>query len=88
MTSDLDSDPLPGADTRPRRWRLRVAVLKAAVVIAAFGVGFMRFMAYLEINEEQPRTKADGIVVLTGGSSRISDAMEQWRDGYFTLVAG
>ncbi len=82
MEPALDSDPLPGADRRPRRWRLRIAVLLVAAALVAFGAGFLRFMADLEINEEQPRVRADGIVVLTGGSSRITDAMELLAGGY------
>jgi uncharacterized SAM-binding protein YcdF (DUF218 family) len=36
----------------------------------------------LRITETKPPRNADGIVVLTGGSSRVSDAMELLADGY------
>jgi uncharacterized SAM-binding protein YcdF (DUF218 family) len=66
----------------PRGW-LRaavVAVLAIVFVIAAFG--FVGFLSQLCGAETKPTRTADGIVVLTGGSSRVSDAMELLADGY------
>src|SRR5215510_13969503 len=63
--------------------RLRAALVGAfaiAFVAAAFGfVGFLTQLRGTEIKPEQP---ADGIVVLTGGSSRVSDAVELLAAGY------
>ena len=39
-------------------------------------------MSQLRESETRPASNADGIVVLTGGSSRVSDAMELLADGY------
>jgi len=66
----------------PRSW-LRaaiVAVLAIAPLVAA--IGFVGFLAQLRGSETRPTGTADGIVVLTGGSSRVSDAMELLADGY------
>jgi uncharacterized SAM-binding protein YcdF (DUF218 family) len=65
------------------RGRLRatlVAVLAVGFVGAA--VGFVAFLAQLRGTEVRPDRKADGIVVLTGGSSRLSDGMELLAAGY------
>ncbi|WP_244434765.1 YdcF family protein [Afipia sp. P52-10] len=55
-------------------------VMAVAVVVVAGG--FFWFLAQLESDEAQPKSKADGIVVLTGGSSRVSDAVELLANGY------
>ena len=43
---------------------------------------FVGFLSQLRGNEIKPERQADGIVVLTGGSSRVSDAMELLAAGY------
>jgi uncharacterized SAM-binding protein YcdF (DUF218 family) len=81
------SDHIPAKPTEkpteaPAGW-LRgavVAVLAAAFVGAA--VGFVGFLSQLRGAESEPPRTADGIVVLTGGSSRVSDAMELLAGGY------
>jgi uncharacterized SAM-binding protein YcdF (DUF218 family) len=57
-----------------------VAALATVFVVAA--VGFVGFISQLRGAETRPSRTADGIVVLTGGSSRVSDAMELLADGY------
>jgi uncharacterized SAM-binding protein YcdF (DUF218 family) len=57
-----------------------VTGLAIAVVVAA--AGFVGFLSQLRETEAKPARTADGIVVLTGGSSRVSDAMELLADGY------
>jgi uncharacterized SAM-binding protein YcdF (DUF218 family) len=57
-----------------------MVVLLAAVFAAAFG--FVVFLSKLQVEERAPERQADGIVVLTGGSSRVSDAMELLAAGY------
>ncbi len=57
-----------------------VAVLAIAFVAAT--IGFVVFLSRLSDAEAKPSRSADGIVVLTGGSSRVSDAMELLADGY------
>src|SRR3954453_12376505 len=59
----------------PRGW-LRAAVMSTiALAFVGVAVGFIAFLSQLRGAEIAPDRKADGIVVLTGGSSRGSDAM-------------
>jgi uncharacterized SAM-binding protein YcdF (DUF218 family) len=44
--------------------------------------GFVAFLSQLRIAELKPDRNADGIVVLTGGSSRVSDAIELLAGGF------
>jgi len=76
-------DRAPGAaGRRPRGW-LRAAIVGAlALVFVGAAVGFIAFLSQLRGSEVKPARKADGIVVLTGGSSRVSDAMELLAAGY------
>src|ERR1700709_1251159 len=68
--------------TAPRGW-LRAAVVAAlALGVVGAAVGFIAFLAQLRGVEAAPGRRADGIVVLTGGSSRVSDAMELLAGGY------
>jgi uncharacterized SAM-binding protein YcdF (DUF218 family) len=62
---------------------LRSAIMAAlAVLFVAAAVGFVGFLSQLRGAEIKPSQTADGIVVLTGGSSRVSDAMELLAGGY------
>jgi len=66
----------------PRGW-LRAAIVAAlAVVFIGLAIGFVAFLSQLRGAEVKPASPADGIVVLTGGSSRVSDAMELLAGGY------
>jgi uncharacterized SAM-binding protein YcdF (DUF218 family) len=58
-----------------RRW---IGLMKAAMllVVALFGVGFFIFANGIPRHEVKLERSADGIVVLTGGASRIIDAVE------------
>lgn len=69
---------------RPRRrWRLHLAVLVLIfLALAGVGLGFLGFLTHLDSAEIRPSRNADGIVVLTGGSSRVADAMELLAVGY------
>ena len=53
-----------------------------ALGLVGLGLGFVGFLAQLRGAEVQPGRNADGIVVLTGGSSRVSDAIELLASGY------
>lgn len=76
-------DTSPKAPTGARRGWLRASLVAAlAVVFVAAAVGFVGFISQLRGAETRPDRKADGIVVLTGGSSRVSDAMELLASGY------
>src|SRR6204780_85219 len=70
--------PIPA----PRRWLRAVIVAVLAVVFVGAAIGFVGFLSQLRGAEIKPAYSADGIVVLTGGSSRVSDAMELLAGGY------
>ena len=76
-------DSSPNAHAVAPRGRLRAAVVAgSAVVFIAAALGFIGFLSQLRGAEAEPASHADGIVVLTGGSSRVSDAMELLAGGY------
>jgi uncharacterized SAM-binding protein YcdF (DUF218 family) len=66
----------------PRRWLRAALVSTLAVVFVGAAIGFVGFLSQLRGAEIKPDRNADGIVVLTGGSSRVSDAMELLASGY------
>ena len=77
------SDDRPQAAAAPaRRGPLRLASAALAAFVALIVAGFAGFLFNLRATEVRPERKADGIVVLTGGSSRVSDAMELLAAGY------
>jgi uncharacterized SAM-binding protein YcdF (DUF218 family) len=73
---------LPEASSRPRGSLRATIVAPLVVVLVGAVVGFVGFISQLRSAEVKPAGKADGIVVLTGGSSRVSDAMELLAAGY------
>jgi uncharacterized SAM-binding protein YcdF (DUF218 family) len=76
-------DRSPDAAARRPRGAVRGAIVLAlALGFVGAGVGFVGFLSQLRGSEEKPARSADGIVVLTGGSSRVSDAMELLAGGY------
>jgi uncharacterized SAM-binding protein YcdF (DUF218 family) len=66
----------------PRGWLRATVVSTIAFVFVGAAAGFVAFLSQLRGAEIAPDRKADGIVVLTGGSSRVSDAMELLAAGY------
>jgi uncharacterized SAM-binding protein YcdF (DUF218 family) len=66
----------------PRGWWRATIVAAFAILFVGAGIGFVAFLSQLRATETVPSGKADGIVVLTGGSSRVSDAMELLAGGY------
>jgi uncharacterized SAM-binding protein YcdF (DUF218 family) len=76
-------DHSPNAPLRaPRGWLHATIVTVLAIVLIAAAGGFVGFLSQLRGSETKPDRRADGIVVLTGGSSRVSDAMELLAAGY------
>jgi len=70
-------DHSPNAPAHAPRGLLRATVTgMLAVVLVIAAIGFVGFLSQLHGAETKPARHADGIVVLTGGSSRVSDAME------------
>src|SRR6201747_3194251 len=78
----LVTDENPQDAPPPRGWLRATVVAVFAIVFVGAGVGFVGFLSQLRAIEVSPSSKADGIVVLTGGSSRVSDAMELLAGGY------
>jgi uncharacterized SAM-binding protein YcdF (DUF218 family) len=75
--------PVAAVAAPRRRGRLRAVIVGLfAVVFVAAATGFVGFLSQLRTAELKPGRNADGIVVLTGGSSRVSDAMELLAGGY------
>ena len=66
----------------PRKSGGRIIVGALAVAFVAAGTGFFGFISQLRGTETKPSRNADGIVVLTGGASRVSDAVELLAGGY------
>src|SRR4029078_5771398 len=76
-------DSTPRTPATGRRGWLRAAIVGAmAILFVSAAVGFVVFLSQLRGVEIKPARSADGIVVLTGGSSRVSDAMELLAAGY------
>src|SRR5580698_7271632 len=76
-------EPSPQAPAAaPRSWLRAVVVAMLAIVFVTAAVGFVGFLSQLHGIESKPARRAEGIVVLTGGSSRVSDALELLADGY------
>ena len=76
-------DSWPNAPAaRPRGWLRATIVAALAIAFVGAGVGFIAFLSQLRGAEIKPDRNADGIVVLTGGSSRVSDAMALLAGGY------
>lgn len=79
LRHDRESDDF----VKPPRRRLgRTAARGVLIVVAVFGAGFVWFLSQIKSEEERPTVRADGIVVLTGGSSRVADAIQLLADGY------
>jgi len=66
----------PGFIGRVARRLWRLIVLATFAVAVAFVAGFLWFVASVPTEEVSIDLPADGIVVLTGGASRIADAIE------------
>ena len=81
MTTQSD-DSSPNARSHASRQPLRAAMIGLLGIVLVGALGFVVFLSKLRYVESAPERKADGIVVLTGGSSRVSDAMELLAAGY------
>jgi uncharacterized SAM-binding protein YcdF (DUF218 family) len=81
MSSQPDDTSLMPRAARPS-WLRAAIVAPLALIFVAAAFGFVGFLSQLRGVEVSPPRNADGIVVLTGGSSRVSDAMELLAAGY------
>lgn len=75
-------DRSPNRPAKPRGWLRAIVVGGMALAFVGAAIGFIAFLSQLRGVEIAPARNADGIVVLTGGSSRVSDAMELLAGGY------
>lgn len=88
MAHGGDRMTVPVADERddrpraPLARRLRLVAFALAGVVFACVAGFAWFVSQVCFDEIRPSRNADGIVVLTGGSSRVSDALDLLSVGY------
>lgn len=60
---------------------VRVAAILSLAVVALLVAGFFYFLAQIPDRTEVAEARADGIVVLTGAASRITDAVRLLDDG-------
>ena len=82
MSVQPDDSLRNAPDAAPRGWLRATIVAVLAFVFVGAAIGFVGFLSQLRGAESKPARNADGIVVLTGGSSRVSDAMELLAGGY------
>ena len=82
MHSQSDDSSSRAPIAAPRRWLGAAVVAGLAIAFVGVAIGFVGFLSLLHGAEVKPGRNADGIVVLTGGSSRVSDAMALLADGY------
>src|ERR1700716_3219411 len=81
--SSQPGNKAPKAPAAARRGFLLASIVAVlGLVFVGAAIGFVGFLSQLRGAEIRPAGKADGIVVLTGGSSRVSDAMELLAGGY------
>ena len=93
MTSPDDNRDRKMTEPRISRWLRRIGGSFMGIVASAtviFLGGFFLFALYIPQVEVAPNRPADGIVALTGGASRISDAVELLaaRQGQRLLISG
>jgi uncharacterized SAM-binding protein YcdF (DUF218 family) len=72
-----------GVGRLARIWHFltRLGAFMVVVALLGLGVGFFFFLQALDRTEAGTTTRADGIVVLTGGSQRIGDAVDLLAQG-------
>ncbi|MDF2620943.1 MAG: hypothetical protein K0S00_3602 [Xanthobacteraceae bacterium] len=88
--SEVPTPETPAASPAPRRRWLRLGGVLLLALIVALLAGFGVFVAGLQGREAQTTRRADGIVVLTGGAERITDATNLLVEGRGTrlLITG
>src|SRR4051812_38682983 len=82
MSLQPDDKSADAPISAPRGWLRATIVAGLALVFVGAAFGFVAFLSQLRGAEIRPARRAEGIVVLTGGSSRVSDAMELLAGGY------
>lgn len=64
-----------GGWSRALRWAAAFLIGAAALAMIAMAIGFAQFTRAIAVQEPSAVARADGIVVLTGGSQRLNDAL-------------
>jgi len=85
MPPEIDrewKEPSPAAGKGGARRRLGLWRKAVLFVVVLFGLGFFVFTSGIPHDEVKLERSADGIVVLTGGASRIVDAVELLAAGH------
>jgi len=77
-----ESSGLAKPARRPMRWFARGMLFFALVLVAAISGGFIWFVWNVPATEVTLNRNADGIVAMTGGASRVSDAIELLAAGH------
>ncbi len=87
IKNDASGQLRPGSS-----WRRKIRFVLIALMLGAIGLagGFLWFVEHLPMEDATLNQEADGIVVLTGRASRISDAVELLasRRGKRLLITG
>jgi uncharacterized SAM-binding protein YcdF (DUF218 family) len=79
----LKTDHISDSSARSGTMRRVISASRfLTVVFLALLAGFVWFVSQVTSSEKTPSHNADGIVVLTGGSSRVSDAFELLSAGF------
>lgn len=81
MTSRPDHSKMSEAEAQARAggWPVMRFLVSFVVIFLA---GFAWFASQLRSEEKKPERHADGIVVLTGGASRVADGLDLLSKGY------
>ncbi len=84
MTAGAETSGEAGAQRRAARRRggLRAILFFLCLPAFALGIGFLAFLDGLAVTEAAPDRRSDGIVVLTGASARINDALALLASGH------
>ena len=87
MPPDQPQAPVTAPPRSPPRrllptWAKRLAAALALIGMAVFALGFLWFVSRVPKTEIVLARGADGIVVVTGGASRIADAVELLSAGH------
>ena len=82
MAPETLREPLPSPAWRALRLLARAAMFGVVGLAALICGGFVWFIWHVPATEVALDRNADGIVVLTGGASRISDAIELLASGH------
>lgn len=81
MTSRPDDSKMSEAEAQARAGGWPVTRFLFSFVLV-FLIGFAWFASQLHSQESVPARRADGIVVLTGGASRVADGLDLLSKGY------